>query len=129
MTEQKLLSELSEYADSGERTKFKLLRNWQEYKYFKKVKYSTEVLIKFLYKIADNQLKSYCKDIVSGSTDVYKLLAYNHVMKIYRCYTEELNTIQDMLDEYEAYLASGNWPDFVWGTDRPFDELWDHRGK
>ena len=129
MTEQKLLSELSDYAESNKRTKFKLLQTWQEYKSLRKVRYSTIVLLKFLYNTAENQLKSYCNDITSGSTNVYKLLAYSHVMKIYRCYTEELTTIQAMLDEYEAYLASGNWSDFVWGTCRPLDKLWDHRGK
>lgn len=128
MADNNILSELAAFADSGEHTKFQLLQNWQEYKHYRKVKYSIVVVLKFLSTMQQTQFKRYCEDIISGKQDIYKLLAYKYIAKILDCYKEELKVVQDMLDEYECYLMSGNWLDFVLLRQRPFDKLWDHRG-
>lgn len=128
MTTQNIFSELNSFAESGEHTKFRLLQNWQEYSFYCKVRQSTITLIDFLEKSADTQLKNYCKDIILGSTDVYKLLAYKHIIKIRNCYLIELETITDMIREYEAYLMEGNLLFAYLGDTRPADKQWDHRG-
>jgi hypothetical protein len=128
MADNNLLSELAAFADSGEHTKFQLLQNWQEYKHYRKVRYSIKVVLKFLNITAEAQFKSYCENIISGEQDIYKLLAYQYIVRIVNCYLEELRIVQDMLEEYEYYLASGNWLDFILLRQRPIDKLWDHRG-
>ena len=127
MTEQNLVSELASFTDAGEHTKFQLLQNWQEYKFTRKVRYSLQVLVNSLQLSIDRQLKAYCKTVTTGNADVYSLLAFNYTRKILVFYLEELVIIEDMLYEYETYLASGNWLDFVFNLPRPADKLWDHR--
>ena len=128
MTDQDILSKLAAFTDAGEHTKFKLLQNCREYRYYRKVERSTRVVVKFLEKSASKQFKDYCKDVERGVSDVYKLLAYKYLIRIYNCYLEELKIVQDMIDEYECYLLSGNWSDFVFGFNRTEDKQWDHRG-
>lgn len=128
MTNQELLLELAEITDAGEHTKFQLLQNWQEYSLARKTRRTIYVLIKSLRTTADRQLKAYCKDVVLGTTDVYKLLAYGYVKKILNFYLEELRITEDIIDEYETYLLVGNWLDFVLGLQRPADKQFDHRG-
>ncbi len=128
MTDQDILSKLAAFTDAGEHTKFKLVQNYQEYKYYRKVKRSTCVVVKFLERSAKVQFKDYCKSIEKGTSDIYRLLAYKYLTRIYDCYLEELRIYQDMLDEYECYLLSGNWSDFVFGFQRTDDKQWDHRG-
>ena len=129
MNEQKIISDLAAFADSGKHTKFKLLQTWQEYSHYRKVRNSTKVLIRFLQDIMDVQIKSYCKDVESGNSDVLKFLAYGYLAEILDCYEVELKVVQDMLDEYECYLLAGNWLDFVFNSQRPFEKLYDHRGE
>jgi hypothetical protein len=129
MTEQDLLSELASFTEAGEHTKFQLLQNWEEYKTTRKIRYTVKVLLKYIRKLVNNQFKSYCVSVTDGTSDVYRLLAYVTLVKIQDFYTEELRITEDMLDEYETYLCSGNWRDFVFGTPRPADKLWDHRGE
>lgn len=129
MTEQEFLSELSAFVDSGERTKFRLLQNGKEYWHYRKVRYATKLVIKYLQELSEHQLKSYCKDVTRRASDVYALLAFKHIIRILECYKEEYNTVNGMLDEYECYLASGNWLDFIFNDNRPLDKMFDHRGE
>jgi hypothetical protein len=128
MSEQNLFKELASYTDAGEHTKFNLLRNKQEYKQMKNVRYSLVVLTRYLQTTADRQINNYCKDIINATTDVYKLLAYVYVNKILNFYLKELEIVSDMVYEYECYLSCLNWLDFVLDIQRPLDKLWDHRG-
>jgi hypothetical protein len=129
MTDQNLLVELAAFAEAGEHTKFQLLRNWKEYRVMRKVRYSLISLTDDLQTTADKQLKQYCRTVITGTTEVRKLLAYNAVLNILKFYSEELDIIEGILEEYEAYLAYGNWTDFIFGVQRPFNKLWDHRGE
>ena len=127
MSEQTILSELAAFTDAGQHTKFELLQNRQEYLKQRKVVYSLQLLVDSLYDMASNQLKSYCKDVVNYNSDVYKLLAYQYIVKIHNFYLDELKISQDMVDEYECYLYAGNWLDFIFNTQRSRNKLWDHR--
>ena len=93
MADNNILSELAAFADSGEHTKFQLLQNWQEYKHYRKVRYSIAVVLKFLSTMRQTQFKSYCEEIISGKQDIYKLLDYKYIDKILDCYKEELKVV------------------------------------
>jgi hypothetical protein len=123
------MSDLLSYVDSGEHTKFKLLQNWREYRYYSNTRKALKVLVKFIERSADLQLKNYCKDVTSGISDVHKLLAYKTIVKILTCYIEELKIVEDMVFEYEAYLMEdGNYLFAFLGEPRPVEKLFDHRG-
>ena len=129
MDDQNILSELFSFVDAGEHTKFELLQNWESYRVTRKVRYARKVLIRYLEELADNQLRSYCDSVITGESNVYSLLAYVKILKAIEFYTEELRIAEDILDEYETYLLSGNWIDFILNLQRPVDKQWDHRGK
>lgn len=85
------------------------------------------LLVKSLRESADKVFKRHCKAVTAGNSDVLTMIAYCTVKNVLRFYEEELNTITEMIDEYECYLARGNWLDFVFNLQRPIDKLWDHR--
>ena len=123
-----LTSELIYNAESGNHRQFQYLRNVKEYYRVRQLKRAHVILVSSIKQSLTKQFNTYCKAVVTGKTDVIKLLAYCTTKKVLSFYEEELSTINDMIIEYECYLANGNWLDFVLGTHRPFDKLWDHRG-
>lgn len=127
MTNQKLLSELYAYAESGKQTKFRLLQNWQEYNTYKHIRRSTEAVVNLMQASAEKQLKDYCAAVRAGSANFYDLLALKSIIKILNCYTREYNTITDMVREYEAYIMEGNLLDAYFGEQRPAEHQFDFR--
>ena len=85
------------------------------------------LLVKSLQESANKVFNRHCKAVTVGNSDVLTIIAYCTVKNVLRFYEEELNTITEMVDEYECYLARGNWWDFVFNLQRPIDKLWDHR--
>lgn len=128
-TNEDLMSELIYNAESGKHRQFQLLCSWQEYSRAKKVQRGHLLLVSSIKKSAAKLFKRYCADVATGNADVVKLLAYCSTIKVLRFYEEELTTITDMVDEYETYLICGNWLDFILGSPRPVEKLFDHRGK
>ena len=128
-TNEDLMSELIYNAESGKHRQFQYLKNVREYHRARQIKRAHAILVSSLRQSLIKQFNKYCKAITAGETDVIKLLAYSTTKKVLSFYEEELNTVNDMIIEYECYLANGNWLDFVLGTQRPFDKLWDHRGE
>ena len=128
-TNEDLASELLQKAESGKHRRFQLIRNWQEYSYTRKLRQTHLLLVSSIRKSADSLFKQHCKNIITGQSDVTKLVAYCATINVLRFYEEELNTIEEMIIEYECYLAAGNWLDFIFCSQRPFDKLWDHRGE
>ena len=126
-TNEDLASELMQKAESGKHRQFRFIRNWQEYSRTRKLRQTHLLLVASIRKSADSLFRQHCKSVIIGQSDVIKLVAYCTTIKVLRFYEEELKTIEDMLIEYECYLAAGNWPDFIFGTQRSFDKLWDHR--
>lgn len=127
-TNEDLMSELIYNAESGKHRQFQYLKNVGEYYRARQIKRAHVILVSSLRQSLTKQFNKYCKAIVAEETDVIKLLAYCTTKKVFCFYEEELNTINDMILEYECYLANGNLLDFILGTQRPFDKLWDHRG-
>ena len=110
-------------------TKFQFITTWQEYLETKKLQRANRLIISSIRKSAKRLLNKHCKSVVSNESDIKLLLAYSTAIKILKFYESELITITNMLIEYEAYLAHGNFLDsWLFYKQRPLSELWDHRG-
>lgn len=127
-TNEEFLSDLINTAETGKHEQFRLLKSWQEYCYMRRTRRGQQLLITSIEKSIAKLFNAYCKAASAGESKVYKLLAYCALKNVLLFYKEELRITRDMLEEYECYLAYGNWLDFVFGFQRPLDKLWDHRG-
>ena len=126
-TDKELTLELICNAESGNHRQFQYISSWQEYSRTKKIRRGHMLLVASIRKSADKLFKSHCKSIIENNSDACKLIAYCTTLKILKFYEEELQTLTDMIIEYECYLANGNWADFLFGDTRPADKLYDHR--
>lgn len=126
-TDKDLMSELIYNATTGNHRPFQYLRNYKEYSRAKQVRRAHALLVSSIKQSLNKQFNKYCRAITTGETDVIKLIAYCTTQKVLSFYEEELKIITDMIIEYECYLANGNWLDFLFGTIRPADKLYDHR--
>ena len=128
MTEQELLNEILEYAESNDPVTFKLIQTEKEYFSLRSYRRTVKLIINSLRSGNKKLLKGYCKEVEQGTASIQKLLAYRKIVNIINVYNRDLVTINDMLDEYETYLISGNLADLLLGETRPDDKLYDHRG-
>jgi hypothetical protein len=105
---QQVLSAILEQATEGESSEFRFITSWADFKECFISYKSTKVVIKILKKASKRLFKTYCKDVISGISDITKLLAYSQLDDVIDYYKKELKTLDDMLNEYEDYLRSGN---------------------
>ena len=126
-TDKDLISELVYNAESGKHRQFQYLRNYLEYRGARQIRRAYMLLVSSIKQSLTRQFDNYCANVKSGNTDVIKLLAYTTTKKVLSFYEEELDTINNMIIEYECYLASGNLLDFILSLQRPDDKLYDHR--
>jgi hypothetical protein len=127
MTDNEMLLQLIERARTKDYTKFRYLHNWKEYRYIRQTKKTLELTISALQKAGDNTLKSYCREVKRGTSEITKLVAFNVLNNTLKFYEEELGIINHMLYEYEAYLLEGNYVSAFLGSERSNDEFWDHK--
>ena len=66
-------------------------------------------IIKVLKTASKSLFKEYCKSVTSRISDVTQLIAFTQLGDIIAYYEAELKTLDEMLDEYEEYLWSGNF--------------------
>ena len=92
----------------AEPSQFRFITSLADYRYCLNLYKSTKLVIKVLKTTANNLFKVYCKDVTSGISDFTQLVAYEELGDITGFYENELNTIYNMLDEYEEYLWAGN---------------------
>lgn len=125
---QQMLTTIIDHAQSSESFEFRFIDSWTAYKFYKDKRRSFRILVKALESGSERLLKNYCKKVISGTANLNSLLAYKQLLRIIDFYKQELNTITDMLDEYEAYLMHGN---FFWsylGEIRSVSDMYDFRG-
>jgi hypothetical protein len=73
---------------------------------------------------AKSLFKEYCKDVIAGISDVNKLLAHSQILDIIAFYKNELNTLRQMIDDYDEYLGDGHfWYSFLGGQ----RDIWNFR--
>ena len=129
-TNEDLTFELIRKATFGSHTEFQFIRNRKEYFDNLRTRRAYLLLVSSIKKSSGKLFKSYCKDVVTSSDDVNKLLAYCTVSEVLRFYEEELDIISDMICEYEAYLMDTDnfLYAYLFNEQRPLSKLWDHRG-
>ena len=119
MTEQdrtQLIVDIITKAQEGKSQPFRPILYWSEFSYYKKLARATKLIIKTLKISSNNLFKEYCLDVVNGTSDINKLLAYSQLLDILYFYTEELKTIKKMIKDYDDYLDNGNfWHSFFGG--------------
>ena len=102
----------------SEPSKFRFIVSWADYRYCINLYKSTKLVIKVLKTASRNLFKSYCKTVVSGTSDVTQLIANSELADIISFYNSELKTIYNMLEEYEDYLWHGNFFYALMGGER-----------
>ena len=124
---QQIILNLIEYAQSAKHIEFHLLCNWYEYKYYRSKRKSLKLIVRALRDSTDRLFKSYCNDVAAGKGDFTKLLAYQQIQQVIKFYSLELQIVIDMLEEYEVYLANGNFFLAFLGTGRSELDMRDFR--
>jgi hypothetical protein len=129
LDDQKLLAELVKRAESGEHTKFEYIRTWKEYKLRKMNVRALKLLVNNLDRSTKSLFKKYCKQVKLGTADTTTLLVRNVLLHTLKFYKIELDTVLDVIYEYEAYLMdNGNFiGQFLLYEIRPISECWDRR--
>ena len=114
-----LIQDILGKALEGKARPFITILYWSEFIYYYRLAISTKVVIKTLKQAAKNLFKSYCQDVAIGVSDVTKLLAYEQLLDIIDFYETDLSTIQDMLVDYDDYIANlGNFIRALFGERR-----------
>lgn len=119
-----VILEILNKAQEGRALSFRQIVYWTDYIEYLKLTRSTKLIIKTLEISAKNLFKEYCKDVIAGISDVNKLLAYSQILDIIAFYKNELNTLRQMIDDYDGYLGEGHfWYSFLGGQ----RDIWNFR--
>ena len=122
-----LLVTLIDQAGTSKNIEFRYIRSWKEYREVRKAFKYKKAVTKFLQASAKTIFKKYCKEVTEQHGQFNKLLVYRSLTSAAEFYNNDIKVLADMLDEYETYLITGNFLDFITGNQRPFNKFWDHR--
>jgi hypothetical protein len=112
---QQLLLAILEQAKK-QNTKFTYITTWNEFMFYRQNFKATKLIIRTLEAATKKLFKNYCKDVITGSADVNKLLATKQFEDIIAYYERELDTLERMLNDYDEYLGQGHfWYSFLGG--------------
>ena len=106
-----LINELIQQAEAEDHVEHKLITSWEEYRFYLQQERALKVVIKVLRTCANATFDVYCEEILSGESDLNKLLAYVQLQDIIAFYEQDLQTVKKMNAEYDEHL--GNWGNFV----------------
>ncbi len=106
-----LVQDIINKALKGDSHPFRPILYWSEFMYYRGWIRATKLVIRTLKTSADKVFKDYCKDVIAGISDITKILAYRQLLDIAAFYENDLNTVQQMLNDYDEYL--GNFRNFV----------------
>lgn len=104
-----LILDLIEHASTDNHTKFERLRYSSEYLAGRVTRRAIKLTVSNLQYSADKLFKKYCKAVTTQHADVSMLLAYVKLQHAVKFYEVELKLINEVLDDYENYLAEGNF--------------------
>lgn len=108
-----LTQEIINKAQEGVIRPFSTIKFWREFRYYRGLAKATKIVIKTLQVSAKKLFKEYCKDVIAGISDITKLLAYLQLLDIADYYIADLDTIQQMIKDYDDYLGNCNFLNFV----------------
>jgi hypothetical protein len=118
---QQLLLEILEQAEQKKFVEFRLIKSWSEFMFYRKSRTATKLIIKALDQSSRDLIKSYCKQVESGTSDVSWLLAYSELKDVIAFYEKDLETLQKMLDEFDNWLGQGHFFYSILGGER---DIW-----
>lgn len=121
------MSTIIEHAQSKRFTEFHFIHNWSEYRFYKGKYRTFKFLIKALLKSSNKLFRSYCDEVINGTANFTRLLAYNQMQHVIAFYQQEVATLCNMIYEYEAYLTAGNFLYAFLGGGRADEHLVDFR--
>lgn len=128
--QEELFKALVEKAINKEHTGFEYIKNVVEFRVMRSSRKGLRTVIKLFDHILDSMYKAYCKQVRDGNNDFSLLCAYRQYGECREFYKKELETAENMLDEYDAYLGKGHFMDqFFWGKERESWHCWDHRNE
>lgn len=128
MDNREMLEELLERARAGKHTEFKFLRTWREYSEMKITRKALKIAVKGIKRASNNTFDRYCREVKTGSADIMTLLVAVTLLNTLDFYNKELEIVNKMIFEYEAFLRSNSVIKAVFGEQRSEALLWDHRG-
>jgi hypothetical protein len=117
-TNEDILKEIFARAEERQFTKFRFIRNLEEFAYWLDITKANKLIIKTLIESANNLFKKYCKDVVGCVANSQELFAYTELRDIIKFYETELVTINSMTAEYKDYLCHGNFINALLGEER-----------
>ena len=126
MTEAELFN-LMEVAAKGEHTKFEFIKSLDGWRAARVVRRVLKKTAKAFRAGADNAVDRYLDQIAKGNykTELYEAaLAYE---KYAAFYEKELDTVEDMLDEFYCYFFKGHIIHILLGGQRHVYDLLDYR--
>lgn len=126
---QEMILKIIEHAETAKLSEFQLITTWVEYRNYKGKRKAFKLLVKGLHKSSDRLFKKYCNAVTAGVSDFTTLLAYQRLIATKEFYEKEIETLTDMIDEYETYLFAG---DLFWafiGFRRREEDMLDFRKK
>ena len=118
---QQLLLEILEQAEQKKFVEFRLIRSWNEFRFYRRSKLSTKLVILALKQAAKEIFKTYLKQVKSGISDVNNLIAHAQLRNTIAFYEKDLETLQKMLDEYDTWLGQGHFFYSILGGER---DIW-----
>jgi hypothetical protein len=114
--------------EGGEHSKFEYLTCTAEWWVAKACQRSLRKVIDFFDIVAAKLYVQYCVSVKKGTADFNMLYTYTQYKACQKFYTEELAIIEDMLDEYWAYVGAGHFIDqWILFRAREYYEFYDFR--
>lgn len=126
---QEMMLKIIEHAETAKSFEFQLITTWIEYKNYKSKRKAFKLLVNGLCKSSDRLFKKYCSTVTVGISDFTTLLAYQRLVTTKEFYKKEIETLTDMIDEYETYVFSGNFFSAFLGFTRAAEDMYDYRKK
>jgi hypothetical protein len=127
---EELFKALTEKALANEHTEFEYLKSPGEWIIIKKTRKGLKKFIELYNQVSWSVYNAYCKQVLEGTQDFGLLYALRQYLECEQFYKKELETVNDMLAEYNAYLGKGHFLEqFLWGQERESWRCWDHRGE
>lgn len=126
---QEMIMKVIEHSETAKLSEFQLITTWAEYRKFKGKRKAFKLLVNGLRKSSNRLFERHCRAVTAGISDVTTLLAYQRLYAAMEFYKKEVETLVDMIDEYETYLFSG---DLFWayiGFRRREEDMVDFRKK
>lgn len=127
--QEELFKALTEKALANEHTEFEYIKSTAEWIIIKKTRKGLNKIIELYNQVSWSAYNAYCKQVLLGTQDFGLLYALRQYLECEQFYKKELETVKDMLAEYDAYLSKGHFLEqFLWNQERESWHCWDHRG-